>query len=136
MRIPQMNEKKKRENNKQIGISAYALASGNIALIYNPLNTGRNILAISLSLDHGVTWKYPFLFFLFKCSLFFPDTPDCWKTKHPANTPTPRYFKPPTEPSTSRTRISSSESLDFFFLLFFFGDAYYLLARDYQIHEN
>jgi len=44
--------------NNNSGINAYTLLSGNIALIYNPMTSGRNILAISLSLDHGVTWKY------------------------------------------------------------------------------
>jgi predicted neuraminidase len=44
--------------NNNSGISSYVLASGNIAIVYNPLNSGRNVLAISLSIDQGLTWKF------------------------------------------------------------------------------
>jgi len=43
--------------NNNAAIQATVLQSGNVALVYNPLTKGRNILSISLSFDQGNTWK-------------------------------------------------------------------------------
>jgi predicted neuraminidase len=42
--------------NNNAGIQAYSLASGRIAMVYNPTNNNRNVLSISLSEDGGKTW--------------------------------------------------------------------------------
>lgn len=44
--------------NNNAGIEAYSLRSGRIALVYNPQTSARDPLAISLSEDGGITWKY------------------------------------------------------------------------------
>jgi len=44
--------------NNNAGIHAWQMRSGRIALIYNPMTSGRNKLAISLSEDGGKTWAY------------------------------------------------------------------------------
>ena len=44
--------------NNNAGIHAWQMRSGRIALVYNPQTHGRDPIAISLSEDGGVSWKY------------------------------------------------------------------------------
>lgn len=44
--------------NNNAGIHAWQMRSGRIVMVYNPQNSGRDPLAISLSEDGGLTWPY------------------------------------------------------------------------------
>lgn len=44
--------------NNNAAIQATVLSSGDIAIVYNPTNSERNPICVSLSEDHGKTWKY------------------------------------------------------------------------------
>ena len=44
--------------NNNSGLQALRLKSGRLAMVYNPIHTGRDPLTISLSEDNGKTWKY------------------------------------------------------------------------------
>ena len=44
--------------NNDAGIQAARLSSGRVAIVYNPQRDSRDPIAISLSEDNGITWKY------------------------------------------------------------------------------
>lgn len=44
--------------NNNAGIQANVLSNGHLVMVYNPQTSGRDPLAISLSEDGGMTWKY------------------------------------------------------------------------------
>ena len=44
--------------NNNAGIEAFAMRSGSLVMVYNPMRSGRNHLVLSLSTDAGKTWKY------------------------------------------------------------------------------
>lgn len=44
--------------NNNAAIQATMLASGNMAIVFNPLTKGRNVISIAISKDGGFTWPH------------------------------------------------------------------------------
>eukprot|EP00959_Pyramimonas_sp_CCMP1952_P361439 7569302-Pyramimonas_sp.AAC.1 len=67
--------------NPNSGIDAVRLKDGRVLLVYNPVLRGRNILALGVSHDDGVTFKQAL--FLENSAQSWPQSPECVSTTTP-----------------------------------------------------